>query len=34
MKKRVAEKYYKSKVLVLKLSLQLNRSLRCMRRLG
>jgi len=30
MKKRVTEKYYKSKELVLELSPQLNRSLRCM----
>ena len=30
MKKRVAEKYYKSKELVLELSPQLNRSLWCM----
>jgi len=34
MKKRVAEKYYKSKELVLELSPQLNRSLGCMRGLG
>ena len=33
-KKRVAEKYYKSKELVLELSPQLNRSLGCMRSLG
>jgi len=34
MKKRVAEKCYKSKELVLELSPQLNRSLGCMRGLG
>ena len=34
MKKRVAEKYYKSKELVLELSPQLNRSLGCMMGLG
>jgi len=34
MKKRVIENYYKSKELVLELSPQLNRSLRCMRGLG
>jgi len=34
VKKRAVEKYYKSKDLVLELSPQLNRSLRCMRGLG
>ena len=34
MKKKVAEKYYKSKELVLELSPQLNRSLWCMGDLG
>ena len=34
MKKRVVEKYYKSKELVLELSPQLNRSLWCMGDLG
>jgi len=34
MKKRVAEKYYKSKELVLELLSQLNRSLGCMGDLG
>jgi len=34
VKKRVAEKYYKSKELVLDLSPQLNRSLGCMGDLG
>jgi len=34
MKKRVAEKYYKSKEMVLELLPQLNRSLGCMKDLG
>jgi len=34
VKKRATQKYYKSKELVLELSPQLNRSLRCMRGLG
>jgi len=34
VKKRAAEKYYKSKELILELSPQLNRSLGCMRGLG
>jgi len=34
MKKRVAEKYYKSKELVLELLQQLNKSLGCMGDLG
>jgi len=34
MKKRAAEKYYKNKEFLLKLSPQLNRSLGCMRGLG